>query len=64
MTKTVFAPRIQPGDLITDPSGDYAQHGRITRIHRRGLQWLAETAEGTELAFLPTERVEVTRGTA
>lgn len=52
---TVFAPKLHQGDVVKD----YEQYGPITKVYRKGAQWIAETQSGTDLAFLPHERPEL-----
>lgn len=60
-TITVFAPQLKPGDLVVDPSGDYAQYGPITRVRRQGVSFVAETRAGVNLSFGVTNRVQIQR---
>lgn len=60
--KTVAGCRVAPGDLVTDPSGDYAGYGPIAEVHRQGVSTIATCHDGTRLSFLPFDRVRVARG--
>jgi hypothetical protein len=60
--RKVYAPKLIPGDLVVDGRGDYARHGPITTWpERRGVEIVVTTEDGTELSFLPHERIEVSR---
>lgn len=48
--------RVAAGDRVTNPPT-----GEITEVHRQGNSVVATVQDGTELSFLPFERVHITR---
>lgn len=60
-TRNVTGAGLRVGDLVVDDSGDYAQFGPITEVHRKGLSFVATTKSGQRLSFLPFDVVTVER---
>lgn len=52
---TVFAGKLQRGDVIRG----YEDQGTVTKVYRKGVQYIVETTSGTDLSMLLHERVKL-----
>lgn len=52
---TVFAGKLQRGDVIRG----YEDQGTVTKVYRKGVEYIVETTSGTDLSMLLHERVKL-----